>query len=34
LALSRRLVELHQGYITVESIADQGSRFTVHLPRR
>jgi PAS domain S-box-containing protein len=33
LALSRRLVELHQGYITVESIVDQGSRFTVHLPR-
>jgi PAS domain S-box-containing protein len=32
LALSRRLVELHQGYITVESIEGEGSKFTVHLP--
>jgi PAS domain S-box-containing protein len=32
LALSRRLVELHQGYITVDSIEGQGSRFIVHLP--
>ncbi|MBE9028787.1 PAS domain-containing sensor histidine kinase [filamentous cyanobacterium LEGE 11480] len=32
LALSRRLVELHQGYITVESIEAEGSKFTVHLP--
>jgi PAS domain S-box-containing protein len=32
LALSRRLVELHQGYITVDSIEGEGSRFTVHLP--
>lgn len=32
LALSRRLVELHQGYITVESIEGEGSQFTVYLP--
>lgn len=32
LALSRRLVELHQGYITVESVESEGSKFTVHLP--
>jgi PAS domain S-box-containing protein len=32
LALSRRLVELHEGYLTVESIEGQGSRFTICLP--
>jgi PAS domain S-box-containing protein len=32
LALSRRLVELHEGYITVESVVGEGSCFTVHLP--
>jgi PAS domain S-box-containing protein len=32
LALSRRLVELHQGDLTVESTEGQGSRFTVCLP--
>jgi signal transduction histidine kinase len=32
LALSRRLVELHQGYITVESQEGKGSKFTIYLP--
>ncbi len=33
LALSRRLVELHQGNLSVISAAGEGSRFTVCLPR-
>ena len=33
LALTRRLVELHGGQITVRSARDQGSTFTVVLPR-
>ncbi|CAA9299234.1 MAG: hypothetical protein AVDCRST_MAG93-4478, partial [uncultured Chloroflexia bacterium] len=32
LALVQRLVELHQGHVTVESEPGQGSRFTVSLP--
>jgi PAS domain S-box-containing protein len=32
LALSRRLVELHEGYLTVESAEGKGSRFTICLP--
>jgi signal transduction histidine kinase len=34
LALTQRLVELHGGRIGVESAPDQGSTFTVTLPRR
>ncbi len=32
LALAQRLAQLHGGSITVQSIANQGSRFTLHLP--
>lgn len=34
LALTKRLVELHGGSIHVESLAGQGSTFTVRLPRK
>ncbi len=34
LALTKQLVELHQGRIEVESILDKGSSFTVRLPLR
>jgi PAS domain S-box-containing protein len=33
LALSRQLVELHDGWMTVESEPGRGSTFTAHLPR-
>lgn len=34
LAIAQRIVELHQGSITVESLLDQGSRFRVILPQK
>lgn len=34
LALARRIVEMHDGHIAVDSVPGQGSRFTVKLPRR
>ncbi|KAM3106631.1 GAF domain-containing sensor histidine kinase [Phormidesmis sp. 146-33] len=34
LALVRRIVELHDGIVTVESKVGQGSQFTIHLPWR
>jgi PAS domain S-box-containing protein len=33
LALVKRLVDVHKGKITVESVPEKGSRFTVSLPR-
>ena len=32
LAISKRIVDFMQGYITVESQNGKGSKFTVHLP--
>jgi CheY-like chemotaxis protein/two-component sensor histidine kinase len=32
LAVTRKLVEIHSGWLKVESIVDQGSRFTIVLP--
>ncbi len=32
LALTKQLVELHKGWISVDSIIDSGSTFTVHIP--
>jgi len=34
LAITRKLAELHNGIVTVESTSDQGSRFTISLPLR
>lgn len=34
LALVRRIVELHDGVVTVESEVGQGSHFTIHVPYR
>jgi signal transduction histidine kinase len=33
LAIVRSIVDMHGGTVTVESVNDRGSRFTVHLPR-
>ena len=32
LAITKRVIELHQGCITVDSVLDIGTRFTVRLP--
>jgi signal transduction histidine kinase len=32
LSIAKRIVELHQGHITVESVLDKGSLFRVALP--
>jgi len=34
LAISRRLVESHKGYISVESAVGKGTTFTVTLPMK
>jgi len=33
LALTQQLAQLHGGYVTVESVVNQGSRFLLYLPR-
>lgn len=32
LSIAKKIVELHDGIITVKSVPDQGSTFTIHLP--
>ena len=34
LAVTKQIVERHQGFIAVESELEKGTTFTIHLPRR